>query len=355
MVHRRASDSRENPLRRQGIPPLGRRAPDAVKGAPPRAHWRACWPSDFFTTEVWTESAALWSTYSKRKGMEPGALIIKQHVTRLVSGSAQVGDPVRVTVRGGRGRGPHRGRRVLHTIGLNRRPYGPCTNSRHQREAAGPVAGFTEFCDFHSIAGRHRLRHLPLPLSSSSCWTFTSRSAMVNCPLRFLSVLFLATANRTVPLPVPLAPPVMPIHDSPELAVHAQPLIVDTLMVPVPPAASIFTLSGEIEYLHVGAGGVGVGAGGVGVGAGGVGVGAGGVGAGGVGVGAGGVGVGDGAGGVGVGAGGVGVGAGGVGAGGVGVGDGAGGGGVGAGGVGAGGVGDGGLAAAPAAPQLLPA
>ena len=69
---------------------------------------------------------------------------------------------------------------------------------------------------------------------------------MINSPLRFLPV-FLATANRTVPLPVPLAPLVIVIHDSPELAVHAQPLGVDTLMAPVPPSAPIFTLLGEIE------------------------------------------------------------------------------------------------------------
>jgi len=69
---------------------------------------------------------------------------------------------------------------------------------------------------------------------------------MVKSPLRFLPV-FLATVNRTVPLPVPLAPLVIVIHDSPELADQAQPLAVDTLMDPVPPAAPIFTVLGEIE------------------------------------------------------------------------------------------------------------
>jgi hypothetical protein len=39
----------------------------------------------------------------------------------------------------------------------------------------------------------------------------------------------------------------MVIHDSPELAVHAQPLVVETLMVSVPPSASNFSLFGEIE------------------------------------------------------------------------------------------------------------
>jgi hypothetical protein len=48
-------------------------------------------------------------------------------------------------------------------------------------------------------------------------------------------------------LPVPLAPLVMVIHDSPDLAVHAQPLSVETLMVSVPPPASILMLFGEIE------------------------------------------------------------------------------------------------------------
>ena len=73
--------------------------------------------------------------------------------------------------------------------------------------------------------------------------------AIVSVPSRFLPLL-LATVNLTVPLPVPLAPALMVIHDSLELAVHVQALPVDTLTVAAPPSESIFTVSGEIEYMH---------------------------------------------------------------------------------------------------------
>ena len=69
---------------------------------------------------------------------------------------------------------------------------------------------------------------------------------MVRNPLRFFPV-FRATVNLTVPLPVPLPPLVMPIHDSCEFADHAQPLAVDTLKAPVPPASPTFTSFGETE------------------------------------------------------------------------------------------------------------
>jgi hypothetical protein len=72
---------------------------------------------------------------------------------------------------------------------------------------------------------------------------------MVSVPLRFLPV-FLATVNRTVPLPVPLAPAVMVIHDSLDVAVHMQALPVDTVMVLDSPLPSTFISSGEIEYAH---------------------------------------------------------------------------------------------------------
>jgi hypothetical protein len=90
--------------------------------------------------------------------------------------------------------------------------------------------------------------------------TFTLRPATDNVPSRFLPS-FLATVILTLPFPVPLAPSVTAIHDSLDLAVHVQPLPVDTSIVPAPPPESTSISSGEIKKVHV-AGGVGGGGGG---------------------------------------------------------------------------------------------
>jgi hypothetical protein len=97
--------------------------------------------------------------------------------------------------------------------------------------------------------------------------TFTVRPAMDNVPSRFLP-WFPATVIRAVPLPLPFAPSVTTSQDSFDLAVHVQPLPVDTLIVLVPPSASTSISSGEIEKVHVG-GGSGGGDGGGGEGGGG--------------------------------------------------------------------------------------
>jgi hypothetical protein len=58
---------------------------------------------------------------------------------------------------------------------------------------------------------------------------------MAMVPVRVLLVVFAATLYATVPLPVPLAPPVMVIHESVVAAVHEE--LLDngvTVMLPVP-------------------------------------------------------------------------------------------------------------------------
>jgi hypothetical protein len=50
--------------------------------------------------------------------------------------------------------------------------------------------------------------------------------------------VFAATLNATVPLPFPLAPEVMVIHDALLAAVHGH--VAETDTVPVPPAAEMF-------------------------------------------------------------------------------------------------------------------
>jgi len=60
-------------------------------------------------------------------------------------------------------------------------------------------------------------------------------------------VVLVATANVTLPLPLPLAPPVMMIHDALLDAVHEQPAVVFTLTLPTPPVRSIRCDIGEME------------------------------------------------------------------------------------------------------------
>ena len=55
-----------------------------------------------------------------------------------------------------------------------------------------------------------------------------------------------ATLNRTVPLPVPLAPDVTVIHAALLAAVQAQPVPVDTATLPIPPGVAIAAVVGLI-------------------------------------------------------------------------------------------------------------
>jgi hypothetical protein len=64
----------------------------------------------------------------------------------------------------------------------------------------------------------------------------------------------MATANVTVPLPVPLAPAVMTIQFALLEAVQAQPGPLVTLTVPVLAVAGTVWLGGEMEYAHDAAG-----------------------------------------------------------------------------------------------------
>ncbi len=71
--------------------------------------------------------------------------------------------------------------------------------------------------------------------SPRSCSTLALRPATVNDPVRF-PPSFLPTLNVTVPLPVPLEPDVMVIHEWLLLAVHTHRLVVETLTDAEPPA-----------------------------------------------------------------------------------------------------------------------
>ena len=71
---------------------------------------------------------------------------------------------------------------------------------------------------------------------------------MINVPLRGLVLVLAATEKLTVPLPVPV-PPVTVIQDAALLTVLQVPQapVVVTVTLPVPPAAVIVWLAGEIE------------------------------------------------------------------------------------------------------------
>jgi hypothetical protein len=59
-------------------------------------------------------------------------------------------------------------------------------------------------------------------------------------------VVFTAALKVTVPLPVPLDPAVTVTQLAPLVAVHAQPVMVVTATLPVPPAATTACVDGEM-------------------------------------------------------------------------------------------------------------
>ena len=64
---------------------------------------------------------------------------------------------------------------------------------------------------------------------------------------------FAATLKETEPLPVPLSPDLMEIHEALLTAVHEQPAVAVTLMfIPFPPFFPIDWLIGAMEYVHGG-------------------------------------------------------------------------------------------------------
>jgi hypothetical protein len=74
--------------------------------------------------------------------------------------------------------------------------------------------------------------------------------AIVSVPVRALVVGFAVTLYVTAPLPLPLAPALIEIHDALLLAVQAQPVVAVTVTVPVPPAAVAFAEGAEIVGPH---------------------------------------------------------------------------------------------------------
>jgi hypothetical protein len=83
--------------------------------------------------------------------------------------------------------------------------------------------------------------------AAASCVMVKVCPPAVIVPVRELVALFAATLNATVPLPEPLAPLVIVIHDALLVAVHAQPLPLVMLNDPVPPLETTLVEAGESE------------------------------------------------------------------------------------------------------------
>jgi len=80
-----------------------------------------------------------------------------------------------------------------------------------------------------------------------SCVTVNVWPAIVSVPVRELVSVLAVTENAVVPLPVPLAPAVIVIQVALLVAVQAQPLLVATLELPLPPQDGNEAPAGEIE------------------------------------------------------------------------------------------------------------
>ena len=76
------------------------------------------------------------------------------------------------------------------------------------------------------------------------------RPAIVSVPVRELVLVLAAIEYATVPEPVPLAPDVIVIHDTLLDAVHAHPLVVVTVAVPVVALADADAALGVVVYVH---------------------------------------------------------------------------------------------------------
>lgn len=84
-----------------------------------------------------------------------------------------------------------------------------------------------------------------------ACVTPRVTPAIVNVALRVIAVAFAAAVNPTVPLPLPLEPLVIVIHDASRDAVHVQPVGAVTENVLAPPAANTDRLDGETPNAQV--------------------------------------------------------------------------------------------------------
>ena len=84
--------------------------------------------------------------------------------------------------------------------------------------------------------------------AAAACVTLNRRPAIIKLPVRCVELVLGAIVKLTEPAPEPVAPLVTVIHVAALAAVQLQPVVVVTATDPVPPAAVMVWLVGEIEY-----------------------------------------------------------------------------------------------------------
>jgi hypothetical protein len=87
--------------------------------------------------------------------------------------------------------------------------------------------------------------------TTPACVTVKVSPPTVIVPVRLERLVFAATVNATVPVPEPLAPDVIEIHEAAVVAVHVQPASAATLMLLLAAAAGIDAPTGDIEIVQV--------------------------------------------------------------------------------------------------------
>jgi hypothetical protein len=107
---------------------------------------------------------------------------------------------------------------------------------------------FVRLCGVEMLAGEMVVVH-----GAPSCVTFTGWPAIVTVPVRCVLPGFAANESDTVPLPLPLAPPVTVTHCVALAAVHEQPADDVTTMLPFDPPAGTERLVDERVNVQAGA------------------------------------------------------------------------------------------------------
>jgi hypothetical protein len=119
---------------------------------------------------------------------------------------------------------------------------------------AQPVAAVTLLAPLPAAAVKDWLAGEIDGEQAAAAWvTVKVAPAIVSVPVRIDATVLAATLNPTVPLPDPVAPLVTVIQAALLAAVHAQPVGIVTVLLPVPAAAVNDWLVGEIEAVQLAA------------------------------------------------------------------------------------------------------
>jgi hypothetical protein len=119
---------------------------------------------------------------------------------------------------------------------------------------AQPAAAVTLTLPFVLDCGADTLWGEMAVVHATPAWvTVTVWPAIVNVPVRGVLAVFAAIDSDTVPVPLPVAPPVTVIHGSALAAVHEQPATEVTEMLPGEALAATDKLVDDSVNVHAGA------------------------------------------------------------------------------------------------------